>query len=130
MAQAKRKPLSFSTTMRNPARIVCFLDCLLPFENQILTSGLITKIVKLVLNKELYETMYQTRTHSLHEKFENEECQYTDAELVEIMTKSPQDHKEAGFEYGWDSRFDTWYKLPKEFGFIYYEMNREFLFFP
>lgn len=31
------KPLSFSTTMRNPARIADFLNCILPFEGQILT---------------------------------------------------------------------------------------------
>lgn len=124
MAKAKRKPLSFSTTMRNPARIAGFLECLLPFENKILTSDLITKVIKLVLNKKLYETMYQKKTHNLHEKFKSEEYQYTDAELVEIITKTPQKHKEAGFEYGWDSRFDTWYKLSKEFGFVYYKMNK------
>lgn len=28
------KPLSFSTTMRNPARIVDFLKCILPFEDR------------------------------------------------------------------------------------------------
>jgi hypothetical protein len=39
------------------------------------------------------------------------------------MINSPQNHKEAGFEKGWPSRFDTWYKLPMEFGFIYYVMN-------
>lgn len=41
-------------------------------------------------------------------------------EIPEFLT---QDHKEAGFDYGWPSRFDTWYKLAKELGFVYYEMN-------
>lgn len=36
---------------------------------------------------------------------------------------SPQSHKEKGFDYGWDSRFDTWYKMIKEFGFLKYAMN-------
>lgn len=36
---------------------------------------------------------------------------------------SPQKHKEAGFEYGWDSRFDTIFKLPMEFGFVRYAMG-------
>lgn len=36
---------------------------------------------------------------------------------------SPQKHKEAGFEYGWDSRFDTIFKLPMEFGFVKYAMG-------
>ena len=42
--KAERKPLSFSTTMRNPDRIAGFLDCLLPYENMILTSDVIEKI--------------------------------------------------------------------------------------
>lgn len=123
MASAKRKPLSFSTTMRNPDRIAGFLNCLLPFEGQILTSSLITRIIKRVLNGKLYETMYQKQTPHLHDKFGNEEDKYTDSELENIINNAPQQHKEAGFDYGWDSRFDTWYKLPKEFGFVFYEMN-------
>jgi hypothetical protein len=35
-----------------------------------------------------------------------------------------QQHKEAGFDAGWPSRFDTWYKLAKELGFVYYEINK------
>ena len=40
-----------------------------------------------------------------------------------IVAESPQKHKEKGFDYGWDSRFDTWYKMLKEFGFVKYAMN-------
>lgn len=124
MTVAKRKPLSFSTTMRNPARITGFLDCLLPFENQILTSSLISRIIKSVLNKKLYETMYQKRHPEFHARFNDDEYLYSEKELEEIIANAPQKHKEAGFNYGWDSRFDTWYKLSKEFGFIYYEMEK------
>lgn len=53
----------------------------------------------------------------------NEEREFTDLEVNEIIRNSPQNHKEAGFDKGWPSRFDTWYKLPMEFGFLYYEMN-------
>ena len=42
----------------------------------------------------------------------------------EIIVNSPQQHKEAGFNEGWPSRFDTWYKMAKELGFVYYEMNK------
>lgn len=35
---AEYKPLSFSTTMRNPTRIAGFLNCILPFEGKILTN--------------------------------------------------------------------------------------------
>lgn len=45
-------------------------------------------------------------------------------QIQEIIDNSPQDHKEAGFDWGWDSRFDTFYKLPMEFGFCFYAMNK------
>lgn len=50
---------------------------------------------------------------------------FSDSQLNKIIENSPQKHKEAGFSKGWASRFDTWYKLCKEFGFIYYEMNKK-----
>ena len=43
--KAKRKPLSFSTTMRNPGRMAGFLNQMKPYENQILTSEIIYKII-------------------------------------------------------------------------------------
>lgn len=70
----------------------------------------------------MYQPIYINRTPRL-KSILNEERDFTDEEVNEIMQHSPQNHKEAGFEKGWPSRFDTWYKLPMEFGFIYYEMN-------
>lgn len=121
---AERKPLSFSTTMRNPDRIAGFLNCLLPYENMILTSEVIHKIIKNVLANKHYKTMYQTRCLRYKDIYYEEDKNYTNEDLEDIIEHSPQQHKEAGFAYGWDSRFDTWYKLPMEFGFIYYEMNQ------
>lgn len=121
---AERKPLSFSTTMRNPDRIAGFLDCLLPYENMILTSDVINKIIKKVLANKLYKTMYQIRNPRHKDIYYDEDKNYTNSDLEDIIEHSPQQHKEAGFDYGWDSRFDTWYKLPMEFGFVYYEMNK------
>lgn len=121
---AERKPLSFSTTMRNPERIAGFLACISAFEGQKLTSDTINKIIKKVLNQGLYETTYQRKNKNLLNKFKKQEIQYSDNQLDEIIQNNPQNHKEAGFKHGWDSRFDTWYKLPKEFGFLYYEMDK------
>ncbi len=122
---AERKPLSFSTTMRNPDRIAGFLNCLLPFENMILTSEVIHKIIKIILANRLYKTAkYQMRIPQYKDIYLNEDKEYTDADLEDIIENSPQNHKEAGFDKGWNSRFDTWYKLPMEFGFVYYEMNK------
>lgn len=121
---AERKPLSFSTTMRNPERIAGFLTSIQPFEGHKLTSKVIENIIKNVLNKGLYETTYQRKDKDFLEKVKCQEEQYTEQQLDDIIFNSPQNHKEAGFNHGWDSRFDTWYKLPKEFGFLYYEMDK------
>ncbi len=122
---AERKPLSFSTTMRNPDRIAGFLDCLLPYENMTLTSEVIHKIIKNILANKLYKTVkYQMRNPRYKDIYYDEDKTYSDVDLEDIIENSPQNHKEAGFNKGWDSRFDTWYKLPMEFGFVYYEMDK------
>ncbi len=120
---AEYKPLSFSTTMRNPARIADFLMCISPFEGQILTTEVISRVAKALIRRKLYQPMYISKTPRL-KAILNEERDFTDIEANEIIRNSPQNHKEAGFDKGWPSRFDTWYKLSMEFGFIYYEMNR------
>jgi len=122
--QAEHKPLSFTTTLRNPERIAGFLACLKQFDGQILTDALIDKIVKALINQKLYSTMYITRTPHLKSISQNEDITFTDEQLDEIVRNSPQEHKEAGFDRGWPSRFDTWYKICKEFGFAYYDMNK------
>lgn len=120
--QKEYKPLSFSTTMRNPARIADFLNCILPFEGQILTEQIIHEVAVKLISKKLYKPTFigtDPRLKAIYnsdEDFSLEDTEY-------IIKNSPQQHKEAGFEAGWPSRFDTWYKLPMEFGFIYYAMN-------
>ena len=120
--EAEYKPLSFSTTMRNPSRIADFLKCILPYEGQVLTNEIIMDVAASLIKKKLYRPMYIGRTPRL-KSILNEEREFTDLEVNEIIQNSPQNHKEAGFDKGWPSRFDTWYKLPMEFGFLYYEMN-------
>ena len=120
--RAEYKPLSFSTTMRNPSRIADFLKCIVPFEGQILTNDIISNVAATLIAKKLYQPMYINRTPRL-KAILGEERDFTELEVNEIIQHSPQNHKEAGFDKGWPSRFDTWYKLPMEFGFIYYEMN-------
>ena len=119
---AEYKPLSFSTTMRNPSRIAEFLTCILPYEGQILTNDIIHNVATTLIKRKLYQPMYITRNPRL-KNILNDEREFTEQEAAEIMQNSPQNHKEAGFDKGWPSRFDTWYKLSMEFGFIYYQMN-------
>lgn len=122
MAVSKAKPLSFSTTIRNPERIPVFLRCILPFEGKVLTSEVIHEVVKNVIKEKCYKPLYISRNDFLKVIYENEDYSFSDLQLEEIINNSPQNHKEAGFAYGWDSRFDTWYKMIKEFGFIKYAM--------
>lgn len=119
---AEYKPLSFSTTMRNPSRIADFLTCIIPYEGQVLTNEIIHNVSAMLIKRKLYKPVYINRTPRL-KSILNAEREFTDQEVAEIMQNSPQHHKEACFDKGWPSRFDTWYKLPMEFGFIYYEMN-------
>lgn len=125
MAVSKAKPLSFSTTIRNPERIPNFLRCILPFEGKILTSEVIHEVVKNVLREKEYSTMYVSRTADFKAISKSVDETFSDKQLEIIIEMSPQRHKEAGFEYGWDSRFDTWYKMIKEFGFIKYAMGKQ-----
>jgi len=121
--KAERKPLSFSTTMRNPNRIVSFLNCLLPYENQILTHEVVMKVIHNAIKRKLYNPVIINRTAELSYILKNDDETYSDKQIEFIIEKSPQKHKEAGFAYGWDSRFDTIFKLPMEFGFVKYAME-------
>lgn len=123
MAVSKAKPLSFSTTIRNPERIPNFLRCILPFEGKKLTSEVVHDVVKNVIREKEYIPLYVSRNPKLKEILKSEDSTFSDSQLEEIILNSPQKHKEAGFAFGWDSRFDTWYKMIKEFGFIKYSMD-------
>lgn len=127
MAESKRKPLSFSTTIRNPYRIPNFLRCILPFEHKILTSEVIHEIVKTLIKEKEYKPNYIRENPELSQIYDSDDRTFSDAQLELIIEKSPQKHKEAGFEFGWDSRFDTWFKMIKEFGMIKYSMGSEII---
>lgn len=126
--QAEYKPLSFSTTMRNPLRIMGFLNCLLPFEGKVLNNDVINKVVSSLIANKLYSTMYEKSHTTYKEILNGEDKTFSNDQIEDIIRNSPQDHKEAGFERGWPSRFDTWYKLPMEFGFIQYEIGQPIKF--
>ena len=120
----EHKPLSFTTTLRNPARVAAFLDILRNHDGEILTNELIHNVVKELIQSRNYSTMYMKSKNSLKSVMLSEELQFTDAQLEEIVQNSPQKHKEAGFDKGWPSRFETWYRLCRELGFVYYEINQ------
>lgn len=121
MAESKYKPLSFSTTMRNPNRIAKFLECLLPFENMILTNEVIMKIIIKVVSIKIYAPNFGKAHYGSY--YADDDTIIPEEISKRIVENSPQKHKEAGFDYGWPSRFETIFQLPKEFGFVYYAMN-------
>lgn len=125
MAKAKSKPLSFSTTMRNPNRIAGFLSQIVEFDGQILTSEIIYKVIHNVIKNKLYYTVYEFGIPEYKNIYFSEELEFSDEQVDDIISNTNQDHKEAGFEKGWESRFDTWFSLPKEFGFVFYEKGKQ-----
>ena len=81
MANAKFKPLSFSTTMRNPNRISGFMSCILPFEGEVLTNDVIAKIIKNIIRKKLYKPNIIKSNKCLHEIYKENEETFTDEQL-------------------------------------------------
>lgn len=126
--RVERKPLSFSTTIRNPERIAVFLKSMVPFEGEILTNEIIKKIIKYwLINKLIRPDSVFRENDNLKsifygkEKFTDEQAEYIYNRVIQI-TKG---HKEAGFDKGWPSRFQTYMMLPRELGFIYYNINQK-----
>lgn len=115
--EADFKPLLFTTTMRNPERLKDFLSVLSEYNGEILTNEIIANVAKKLIKEGLYRPMNVPQT--VRNKWSREE-ELTDKETEEVFSDNPQSHKEAGFDKGWPSRFDTWFKIAKELGFVWY----------
>lgn len=120
--KAEYKPLLFTTTLRNPTRMKDFLNVLSKYDNQVLNNTIIDKVVFDLIKNKKYVPEYINKQPSLRTRLVSDSV-FSDGETKEIIKNSPQNHKEAGFEKGWPSRFDTWFKFLKELGFVYYKMN-------
>ena len=118
------KPLLFTTTVRNPARLRAFLNVLKDYQGQILSNELAEKISGEVIKRGIYKPNKISKEQK--QKIQNKTI--TDEEIVSILKNNPQKHKEAGFKRGWSSRFDTWFKLAKELGFVFYQVNQKIKF--
>jgi hypothetical protein len=132
------KPLLFTTTLRNPKRARGLLNIFARFDGQVLDDELAEKISAETVRYGLYRPTRQV-TPDIEKKwggkriFEDSTIGIevlSDAELYHIMRANPQEHKEAGFERGWPSRFATQYDLLKELGFVYYEPGEPIEFSP
>jgi len=128
MMRLEYKPLSFSTTMRNPERIAVFVESLLPYEGKLLSNETIKHIVIGWIIKKMIRTDTVNKEYQeFREIYLNSDKSFSieQAEFIyEYQEKNTKGHKDAGFDKGWPTRFNTYMLLPMEFGFVYYEMNK------
>ena len=122
--QSKYKPLLFTTTMRNPERLKKFLSVLKEYNGQILDNKMARKIAGEIIKRGLYSPT--NLSASIKRKLKEREV-LNQREISKILKDNPQRHKEAGFEKGWPSRFDTWFKFAKELGFVYPKKIKNFV---
>ena len=129
---AEYKPLLYTTTVRNPERIKYNLYVLKKFENQILTDDLATKIVGELISYGLYRPVkVSNEVKKIWKESSSGEfaTKLLDKNNVEkIQKNNPQKHKEAGFAWGYPSRFATIFDLAKELGFVYFKIGEKIEF--
>ena len=124
MAVSQYKPLLFTTTMRNPARLKQMLFVLNKFAGQILNDKLAQGIVAECIRYGIYRPTKQSA--SIKEKWNTSQKGTFSKELLTkdevdfIIKHNPQEHKEAGFARGYPSRFATIFDFCKELGLAYY----------
>lgn len=123
--QSEYKPLLLTTTLRTPERLKWFLGVLKNYNGQILTNNLAEKIAGEIIRIGLYTPI--KLSVSVKNKIKEKEP-LTDDEVTKVLNDNPQSHKEAGFDKSWPSRFDTWFKIAKELGFVYYKIKEKIRF--
>jgi hypothetical protein len=129
------KPLLFTTTVRNPKRIKALLNILKSYNGEILTDELAKKIMGELMRYGLYRPVNASKSiinkwglKRISNSSEIGKQLLTDEEVEELIEENPQNHKEAGFEKGWSSRFATEFDFAKELGFVYYLINEKIEF--
>lgn len=129
---AEYKPLLYTTTVRNPERIKYNLFVIKKFENQILTNELATAVVGELIKYGLYRPMkVSASVKTIWKQTSGGEFAASlldDKTVSKIIEENPQKHKEAGFDWGYPSRFATIFDLAKEFGFVYFKTGQKIEF--
>lgn len=130
--QPEYKPLLYTTTVRNPERVKYFLYALKQFDGQVLTNEIATQVVAETIRLGLYRPRY--KTEEIKRKWRStpngvfaDEI-LSDEEVAYIIEHNPQQHKEAGFDWGFPSRFATMFDFTKELGLVYFQPNESIEF--
>jgi hypothetical protein len=122
--KSEYKPLLYTTTVRNPARVKSLLYILEKFDGMTLNDDLATKVVAELIKYGLYRPI--KRTVGINTKWKSTlQGTFSDEILTEdevqyVINNNPQSHKEAGFSKGFPSRFATLFDFAKELGFVYF----------
>lgn len=126
--KSEYKPLLFTTTLRNPKRLKGLLNILSKSEGGMLTNEVAEKIMGEIIKYGLYRPT-KAVTNIIENKWGGKKITdqssigiklLDDEEVKQLLERNPQNHKEAGFNRGWPSRFATIFDLAKELGFVYY----------
>jgi len=132
---AEYKPLLYTTTVRNPERYKDFIHILNMFDGQVLTSDVVEQVERLTFKCGLYRPTKHIPASAREKWSTTRTGDFSDYALTDEETKAIYDgndpnlhddikgHKEAGFAKGWESRFDTQFKLMKTLGFVWYNMG-------
>lgn len=127
-SRATYKPLLFTTTVRNPRRMKALLNILSRYNGQVLTNELSQTIMGEIIRYGLYRPTRGV-TADIERKWGSKRISenssvgtelLSDKEVEHQLNSNPQEHKEAGFDRGWPSRFATVFDFAKELGFVYY----------
>ncbi len=108
--------------MRNPERLKLFLGVLNGYNDKILDKELSEEIAGDIIGCGLYRP--SKLSNAVKRKLAASKA-LTRREIAKVLRDNPQNHKEAGFDKGWPSRFDTWFKISKELGFVFYRSGEK-----
>lgn len=130
------KPLLFTTTVRNPKRLKSLLNILKEYNGILMTNELAENIMGEVIKYGLYRPTRGV-TETIQNKWGGKRISekstigvkvLDDDEVTHLLKENPQEHKEAGFDKGWPSRFATVFDFAKELGFVYFKVNEKIKF--
>lgn len=142
---ARRKPLAFNTTMRNPARMAQFVSILANYKNQKLTSDLIFEIEAQFIRQKVYiptrrvlgtykeegavdqSPQAAENVSTFFEEWSNSDPLKNPIsvnKVIYLLKNTITKHKEKGYEPGWESRFQTHISFCNELGFTYIAKDR------
>ena len=117
---ANFKPLSFTTTIRNPERFKFFLKVIEKFDGEKLTNELAKRILlELICEKVIRPDIgFRKYTNLKNKYFSTEKFSLEEAEKLLAATTPAK--KQRGFDVGPASRFETYYNNPKRLGLLFY----------